>query len=122
MRRLIAVIAKRRWLPAILWAIVILTVSSIPDLDITAGRFRGCDKLSHFIEYSVLGIAVRYRAGGPRVGFALGGVGFAALDELHQKLVPNRITSFWDLVADVGGLLLGFFLIGWRIGRKGKNG
>jgi hypothetical protein len=121
-RRLIAAVTIRRWLPTILWAIVILGVSSLPDLDIAAEKFRGCDKVLHFIEYSILGMALRYWSRRRRIGFPFGGMGFAALDELHQRLIPGREASLWDFMADVGGVLLGFFLIGWKVGGKEKHG
>jgi VanZ family protein len=47
---------------------------------------------------------------------------FAALDEFHQMYIPGREASFWDLVADVGGLVLGFYASARFVSGKVKDG
>jgi VanZ family protein len=64
----------------------------------------------HFIEYSILGAGLRYWSGGARPLFLIGGAGFAALDEFHQRYVPGREASLWDWTADLAGLAVGFLL------------
>jgi VanZ family protein len=115
--RLAAYVRKHRWIPTVGWAIAILVVSSVPQLNIKRELFPGCDKVVHFIEYSVLGMALRYWSDRPRKMFLTGGIVFGGLDELHQSLVPGRVTSFWDFVADACGILVGFY-IGKRFVRK----
>lgn len=69
--------------------------------------------MAHFIEYSILGMALRFWAGGraPRTAwFWLVGVGFGGADEIHQRFIPGRFMSFWDFTADACGLLCGYFL------------
>jgi hypothetical protein len=112
---------RRRWLPALIWAGAILAVSSLPDLDLAGPLFPGCDKVAHFIEYTILGLALRYWAGGLRVFHPAGGVIFAALDEFHQSYVPGREASLADFAADMGGLAVGFLLTG-RLWRKRSDG
>jgi hypothetical protein len=114
-------IGRRRWLPAVAWGAAILTVSSLPDLDLGVPLFPGCDKIMHFIEYSILGVGLRYWSGGARRLPLAGGVGFAAIDEFHQKYVPGRQASLLDWVADVVGVAVGLLASG-RFTKKVGNG
>ena len=109
-RRLAVHLEKHRWIPTLVWAVAIFIVSSIPELNIKAETFPGCDKVAHFIEYSIFGMALRYWSDGPRKLFLIGGIGFGGLDELHQRFVPGRATSLWDFVADACGTLIGFYI------------
>lgn len=99
---------RRPWLPALIVGTAIMAVSSVPKLGIRGPLFPGCDKLAHFIEYLILGAALRYWSGDGRKRFLAGGVCFAILDELHQAFIPGRHSSIWDVVADVLGLVVGF--------------
>jgi VanZ family protein len=83
--------------------------------------FPGCDKVLHFIEYSILGAALRFWSGGPRAVFLAGGAGFAALDEFHQRYVPGRDASYLDWTADLAGLATGFIVFGYMM-RKRNHG
>ncbi len=114
-------IGGRRWLPAAAWAVAVLAVSSFPRMDLVPGMFPGCDKVLHFIEYSILGIGLRYWSGGGKPLFIAGGAGFAALDEFHQRYVPGRHASPLDWMADVSGIVVGFLIYG-LIAKKGKDG
>jgi VanZ family protein len=105
---------RRRWLGAILWAAAILVVSSLPSPTLGPPLFPNCDKLAHFIEYMIFGLALRYWApGGLAVGAA--GLAFAALDEIHQRFIPGREMSFWDFAADAAGLAVGYLLLGRKM-------
>jgi VanZ family protein len=115
------VVARRRWLPAVIWGAAILVVSSLPRMDLAPRLFPGCDKVLHFIEYSILGMGLRYWSGGGKPLFITGGAGFAALDEFHQKYVPGRHASLLDWVADVSGLVVGFLIYGLFM-KKGNDG
>ncbi|MFH1314488.1 MAG: VanZ family protein [Candidatus Eisenbacteria bacterium] len=109
-KRPLGFLARHRWLPMLAWAIAMFAVSSTPRLQFEVERFPGCDKVLHFIEYSILGITLRYwsaRSGKFLVG---GGIAFGALDELHQLWIPGRCASFWDLVADALGVTFGFVI------------
>jgi VanZ family protein len=116
-----ALLRRRPWLAAVLWGAAIFTVSSLPDPDPGLPLFPGCDKILHFIEYSILGVGLRYWAGGARPLFLAGGVGFAAIDEFHQRYVPGREASLWDWVADLAGLGVGFLAIR-HFKRRGNDG
>ena len=121
MKRVAGLIGTHRWIPTLVWTAAIIGLSSIPDLDIGSRRFPGCDKVAHFIEYSVLGITLRYWSGRTKKHLVPGGLCFAALDELHQRYVPGREASLWDFLADASGLIFGF-LISRRFFRKGDDG
>jgi VanZ family protein len=111
-------IGGRRWLPAVVWAGAILTVSSLPRMDFAPRLFPGCDKVLHFIEYSILGMGLRYWSGGWKPFFTLGGAGFAALDEFHQKFVPGRHASIFDWVADLCGMVVGSIMYGFFMKKR----
>jgi hypothetical protein len=111
-------LARRHpWLPSLLCAIAILTISSIPKLGTRTPLFPGCDKLAHFIQYLILGVALRFWSGDARISFLGGGLVFAALDEFHQRFIPGRQASLWDFVADAAGVVVGFLWSG-RLFRK----
>jgi VanZ family protein len=114
-------IGGRRWLPAVVWGIVIMVVSSLPRLDLGPRWFPGCDKVVHFIEYLILGAALRYWSGEGRFAFPAAGAGFAALDEFHQRYIPGRETSLWDFIADICGLIVGFVAAG-RLEKRNGDG
>jgi VanZ family protein len=118
---IVSLLRRHRWLAAVVWAGAILVVSSLPRPTPGFVLFPGCDKILHFIEYSVLGAGLRYWAGGARPFFFLGGAGFAALDEFHQRYVPGRDASVFDWTADLIGLAVGL-LVSQRIMRKRSDG
>jgi VanZ family protein len=115
------VFEQRRWLPTLLWGVAIFLVSSVPRLDAAIVRLEGCDKIGHFVEYFVLGWALRYWSRGGRFRFLAGGVVFAAFDEFHQRFVPGREMSFWDFVADAAGITAGFLITGAVYRRKSRR-
>lgn len=121
MRRLLQTFERRRWLPTLLWAVAIFLISSIPKLDIAATRLQGCDKIIHFVEYFILGWALRYWSRDGGVKFLAGGIAFAAFDELHQRYVPGRVMSLWDFVADAAGITAGFLITGAVYRRKARK-
>lgn len=102
-----------RWLPALLYIAVIITLStqSIP------GRLPGkyTDKLVHFCIYGVLcalAYAPLYRNGhaNPLIGAILLSVAIGVLDETIQCFNPVRSASFADLIADAAGAVAGGLL------------
>jgi VanZ family protein len=112
LKGLFQVFERRRWLPTLLWALAIFLVSSVPRIGAAMGRLEGCDKIAHFVEYFILGWALRYWSRGGSARFLAGGIAFAAFDEFHQRYVPGREMSFWDFVADAAGITAGFLITG----------
>lgn len=119
MRQVLRFLFRHRWLPAAVWIGAILSVSSLPKLNIGPPLFPGCDKIAHLIEYFVLGVSLRFWAMGRGISghgpwVILGGVVFGAADELHQRFIPGRQMSLDDFVADAVGFTLGY-LLGHRL-------
>lgn len=105
----------KRWVPLVIWVVVIFSLSSIPSLpvDYPESSF-GFDKIAHFAEYFVF--AVLFYRGlneeyAERVGLICFLVIFSALvvavlDELYQGLV-GRDSSSIDALADLAGAVSG---------------
>jgi VanZ family protein len=98
------------WLPAVVWAAVIFTLSSIPSLSTGLGTWDTIlRKGAHLTEYAVLG-GLLYRAL-DREALALAvGIAYAATDELHQYFVRGRHASPVDVAIDAVGVAVGMLL------------
>ena len=100
------------WLPVLLWAGVIFTLSSIPSLGTGLGTWDTVlRKGAHITEYAILALLL-VRAIGREVPALALGVLYAASDELHQGFVRGRHASPVDVAIDAVGLLLG--IAAWR--------
>ncbi|MFC1543011.1 VanZ family protein [Candidatus Neomarinimicrobiota bacterium] len=107
---------------AILYALLIIVLSTIPGQSYPDTMWLSQDKIIHFCEYGIFAIllsrAFVSRATGQRqvLLFALVIAGtFGALDETYQLLIPGRDSSYADWIADVTGALFGSFLyIRWK--------
>jgi VanZ family protein len=98
------------WLPVVLWAALIFTLSSIPHLGTGLGTWDlVLRKLAHATEYGILG-ALLLRALGPPVPAALAALAYAASDEVHQRFVSGRHAAPLDVAIDAAGVLLGIAL------------
>lgn len=98
----------------ILYAVLIIGLSSIPGSSYPDLKWFSHDKLIHLGEYLIFGILVsrvvvfRTAASGQVFLIALLIAGtFGALDETYQILIPGRDNSYGDWVADVAGAALG---------------
>ena len=98
------------WLPVLVWAAVIFTLSSIPSLSTGLGTWDTIlRKGAHLTEYAVLG-GLLYRALG-REPLALAvGIAYAATDELHQYFVRGRHASPVDVAIDAVGVAAGMLI------------
>jgi VanZ family protein len=98
------------WLPVVLWAALIFTLSSIPDLSTGLG---GWDlvlrKAAHAAEFAVLGFLL-VRALGRELAALAAGIAYAASDELHQTFVPGRQGTVLDVIVDAVGIAVGIYL------------
>lgn len=103
----------RYYLPAILWAILIFTLSSFPRLSPPPVGLKLSDKVYHFIEFAIFGLllirALQYLSGAARqrsaiLWAALCGILWGALDETHQLFVTGREASVLDALADAAGV------------------
>jgi len=101
------------WLPAALYAAMVLFIGSRPNLKPPVD-LPFADKLLHASEYAVLGVlltrAVRasWNAAAPAMFAALCiGIAVGTADELNQAHVAGRSADAFDLAADTAGLGLG---------------
>jgi VanZ family protein len=98
------------WLPVVLWAAVIFTFSSIPNLGTGLGTWDTIlRKGAHMTEYAILG-ALLLRALGSESAAFLAAVGYAVTDEFHQHFVAGRHASPVDVTIDAVGVLIGVLL------------
>lgn len=116
----------RRWSLPAAWALVILTLTSIPASEfapVGAFAFPGADKLVHAGMYAVLG-ALLARAIGPgapqrALGLLLTAVVlFAAIDEWHQRFIPGRTPDVFDGIVDIAGAIVGFVAVARLLRRR----
>jgi VanZ family protein len=99
------------WLPVVVWAAVIFTLSSISSLDSGLGSWDTVlRKLAHVAEYAVLG-ALLYRALRREPAAMAVGSLYAVTDEVHQALVSGRHGSPLDWLIDTIGVVAGVLLL-----------
>ena len=91
------------WIPVVLWAAVIFTLSSVPDLGTWDTILR---KLAHTAEYALLG-ALLYRAVRNAPAALLLASAYAVTDEIHQTFVSGRHGSPVDWLIDTAGAAIG---------------
>jgi len=102
-------------LPAVLYAVLIIVLSSLPGLGVPQIRIIALDKIIHFIEYAVFAVLI-FRSfsniseklqGRVIVFFSmLFVVLFALFDELYQSYIPGRSSDPFDFLFDVLGALI----------------
>jgi VanZ family protein len=98
------------WLPVVLWAAVIFTLSSIPALSSGLGVLDTIlRKAAHVTEYAVLG-ALLLRALEREAPALAAGIAYAASDELHQHFVRGRHGAPVDVAIDAVGLAAGMLV------------
>ena len=105
------------WIPTLGYCIVIFGLSSSSKA-VTIPSFYGADKVLHGIEYAILGLLLARSIFSSKPRFSNRSlivliVTLATLygisDEIHQAFVPGRTASFWDVLADGSGSLIGAF-------------
>ena len=113
--------------PMILYACIVIAVSSIPNLKTPSVEFFAVDKLAHFIEYAIFGFltfrSFSHLREGIRVNLALLlsilflSV-FAMIDEYHQRFIPGRQADVADVATDLLGAVLVIVFLWLRLHRK----
>lgn len=123
----------KRWAPLALWIAVIFGLSSIPGMPGKGFRLpQGSDKVVHFLEYAVLAYLLYRGLGYGRVepGISHGvaslvlAAGIALSDEYYQSFIPGRDASFFDLSADLLGIITGnalYYFVKVTSGRRDRK-
>ncbi len=119
---------NRQLLPAVLYGVLIVALSSVPGKNYPDIQVLSYDKVIHLAEYAIFAVLIYLAAHNLRPGsrFLLGlvvllaGV-FGALDELYQILIPARDSSFGDWVADMVGVVIGAVSCRWWIDRRDQT-
>lgn len=112
-----------RWLPAILWMLIIYIFSassnpfqvvpqSITVPDETIGR------VAHVIEYAILAMLIGRASIEPKIinlndaiRVFIISISYGLFDELHQTLIPRRAFEVLDLGLDSLGIMIGLGLL-----------
>ena len=94
-----------------LYLLLILIGSSIPGKSVPTIFAFTWDKLLHVIEYFFLGV-LGYRAYEKRHKYitiivSIFGILFGCFDEIWQSFTPGRHPSYYDVIADGIGVILG---------------
>ena len=98
------------WLPVVVWAALIFTLSSIPSLGTGLGTWDTVlRKAGHMTEFAILG-ALLLRALGRELPAFVAGVAYAITDEVHQHFVEGRHASAFDVTLDAVGVAIGILL------------
>jgi VanZ family protein len=94
----------------LVWAGVIFSLSSIPDLGTGLGIWDTIlRKGAHMAEYAILGALILRAVEREPVAFLLG-LAYAISDEIHQHFVHGRHASPVDVAIDSAGVLIGVLL------------
>ena len=102
-------------LPVILYALTIISISSLSHLKTPQIRFLAFDKIAHFFEYAIFAylavrsfshISQKIKNNSAFLLTALFIVIFAIFDEYFVQTLSRRTSSMYDLLADVIGAFL----------------
>ena len=98
-----------------LYLSLIILGSSIPGDSVPSILALSWDKLLHVFEYSIFGV-LGYRAYKNKYKYvaiiiSAFGIIFGCLDEIWQSFIPGRHPSYYDVIADGIGVILGVIII-----------
>lgn len=117
------------FIPALIWALIIFIVSSIPSLSTPTFGIRMFDKLAHFGEYFIFAFLLSFAIGKQSLGLSrifwistliAGLYGFS--DEFHQLFVEGRDASVLDALANfLGGMSASGIYFLWKKKSESKR-
>ena len=118
---------------ALVYAVLIFIISSIPQIFPPSLGFQFEDKVYHFIEYSIFSFLLFLAFFEAKTDFfkknvflfsSLIGIAYAYSDEFHQRFVPGRSYDLYDFLADCLGIILIqtvlWIYLGWKSRRIAK--
>ena len=101
------------WLPVIVWAGVIFTLSSVPDLKTELRQDFILRKIAHITEFAILAFllfraisAYGYETKQAVIYVFIIALFYAFSDEFHQFFIEGRQCSFRDVAIDSVGILI----------------
>jgi len=107
-----------RTMPAFIFAGIIFFISSLsepypippPEPPGILGLEININDIFHISEYTILSLLVAFGFSDKVKTYYLifSTIVYAILDEMHQYFVPNRYFSFYDILFDSIGVILGF--------------
>ncbi len=115
--------------PFLLYALLVVGVSSIPNLSPLPLKFIATDKVAHFLEYSLFA----YLAYNSFIKSFDGNLNktliasslflsvFAFSDELYQKFIPGRHFDLFDILFDLFGASLVLILLHFKQKRMSSS-
>lgn len=113
--------------PMALWAVFILTLTSIPNMRVPDTGLSFQDLLAHAFVYAILGYLICRSLEKEGVSLsravpaaAVLSIIFGGFDELHQLLIPGREASWLDWAADSFGAAAGAVWRGFIV-RRGQR-
>jgi VanZ family protein len=98
-------------LPFFLWLIVIIGVTAFPLGAMPEVQVFGMDKFFHFFLFSVLILFLFFGFGKKNWWFLFFFIVFAVIDELCQYYVPGRFVNIYDLVFNVSGIGIAYWVL-----------
>ena len=98
-------------LPFFLWLIIIIGVTSFPLSAMPEVKVFGMDKLFHFFLFSVLILFFFFGFGKKNWRYLFFIVLFAGVNEFYQYYVPGRIVSLYDLVFNLSGVGIAYWVL-----------
>ena len=99
-----------RWASVVAWAALIFVLSSISAFGTDLGVWEFIlPKAVHLLEFAVLGFLLLWATRHESAAL-VGGILYAASDEVHQRFVPGRHGSVLDVVIDTVGVAIGIYL------------
>ncbi len=114
----------------IIWIVVILAVSSIPDLTITSKNFTWIDKIAHFVEYGIwaflffMMLKQEDKIRNQKSTFLIiidFGFFLALIDEIHQIFIPGRNVQIFDFIANILGIIVVLLIFNKKTHRTRKR-
>lgn len=113
----------RFWLPAIIWGILIFSVSgqSVAKVSTVYTIDFAAHKAAHVLEYAILGILIYRVIKQEKVNIreaVVYAIVISALygftDEFHQSFTPTRTTRLRDVFIDTIGAAVGILIV-WKL-------